>query len=146
MYPARYIASNVGYSRVMDFVMTAFAYGQCLAFLSYHHNFPELFSFEVLHFVYMVHFELCIRFAAQLAGVRIQPFFKGCPRTRVPCCVVNYYIAEFVGVLALGILRESAMLLLPFCGLVRDAPAAIYDVKFIYHFSAGAVVLARKGF
>ena len=49
-------------------MVTVFAYCQSFTSFSYHHHFPMLLSFEVLHFVYMVHFKGNIGFATQLAG------------------------------------------------------------------------------
>ena len=146
MYPARYIASKRSNSKMVDFMMTIFAYGQCLLPFCYHRNLPKLFSLEVLHFVYVVHFELCIRFATQLAGIGRQPFFKSCPRSRVPCRVINYYIAEFIIIFAVCIFRESAIFLLPFRGVVWYAPATVFDVEFANHLPAGALVFSREGF
>ena len=60
----------------MNLVMTVLAYRKCFALFCYHRQFPQLFSFEVLHFVYMVYFQRYIGFSAQLTYTGGQPVVK----------------------------------------------------------------------
>ena len=61
---------------MVDFVVTVLAYSNCLASLGYHHSFPMLLAFEVLHFVDVVNFKGNVRLVAQFAYFSGQAFIK----------------------------------------------------------------------
>ena len=131
---------------MMDFIMTVLAYGQCFPLLGYHYNFPLLFSFEVLHFIYMVYLKRSVRFSAQFADLCGQPFFEGGPGSCVSDCILNNYVTEAIAILTVHIFSESPVFSLSFRGIIRNTPAAAASAEFISDFFAGAFMLACKGF